>query len=108
MNFNTRDYGKPDFRRNVSQMPYPMKVNCVIDMQERLMPIRLSRGEIVKPWRRDLNENDSSEQASFYAHLRSLVPENVVAESEKAMMAYRELSVPQIFNVQVEECTHAN
>ena len=56
MNFNVQDYGKPIFRRRMSQMSYPMKVNCLIDLQERLMPIRLGRGEITHPWQRDTSE----------------------------------------------------
>ena len=108
MNFNPQDYGKPNFRYEVSQMSYPMKVNCVIDMQERLMPIRLGRGEITQPWRRDSGESDEDKQAVFCAHLRSLVPEDIFAKLEKSMIAYRELSEPQGVKVQVEECTHAN
>ena len=108
MKFNTQSYGKPNFRREMSRMSYPMKVECVIDMQERVSPIRAGRGEIVSPWRRDVSESDNDEQATFCAHLRGIVSHDVFAECEKAMIAFRELCEPQVYNVQVEECTHAN
>ena len=107
MKFNVQGYGKPNFRREMSQMTYPMKVDCVIDMQERVMPIRMRRGEIVQPWRRDGHDLEYYDQSHFCTRLRNMVSQDLLGECENALIAYRESCEPQTYNIQVEESANA-
>ena len=107
MKFSEQNYGKPNFRREMSQMTYPMKVECVIDMQERVMPILMRRGEIVQPWRRDVQDIESDDQARFCSRLCDMVPHDILGACENALIACRESCEPQKYNVQVGESTNA-
>lgn len=107
MKFSEQSYGKPNFRHEMSQMTYPMKVECVIDMQERVMPICARRGEIVKPWRRDSLDIKSDEQARFCSRLCDMVPQDILCACENALIACRESYEPKIYNVHVGESTNA-
>ena len=107
MKFSAQGYGKPKFRREMSQMTYPMKVECVIDMQERVMPIRMRRGEIAQPWRRDGHDTNPDDQSYFCSRLRGMVPDELFGKCEKALVSYRESCEPQTYNIQVGESTNA-
>ena len=107
MKFRVQDYGKPSFRREMSQMSYPMKVDCVIDMQERVMPIRMRRGEIVQPWRRDGQDSVTDAQSRFCSHLRDMVPRDLLETCEKVMIAHRQSCEPHTYDIKIGESTNA-
>lgn len=107
MKFQAQDYGKPNFRREMSKMTFPMKVECVIDMQERVMPIRLQRGEIIQPWRRDGQDSITDDQSHFCSHLRDIVSNDLLETCEKVMIAHRQSCEPQTYDIKVGESTNA-
>ncbi len=46
----TEQYAKRQGRRNMANLPYVDKVQCVIEMQKRMVPIYARRGIVIKPW----------------------------------------------------------
>lgn len=100
---------KPVFRANMSRLSFSAKVNQVIDLQERLVPIYASRGIEIRPWTRDEGYNPHpDEQAVFCEHLRHMIPDEITKSCERVFADVREMAVPQHMTFAIGGSTHAN
>ena len=102
---------KPLFRASMAALPFPEKVDLLIDLQERLVPVCAQRGECIVPWKRDRESTYESrkrdKQASFYERLSTLTPPEVTG----GYMQYLEMSndkSPEIMDICAKGMSYAN